>query len=90
MAGCRKSLDRVEERGRKAATCCVANSPKPWSGVLGCGGSDAETGGTVDRLSAARGSEISEDTVSGAAILERKECVVMDNEYRRKQWVKAT
>ena len=90
MAGSRKSVERVEERGRKAATCCVANSPIPWLGVLGCGGSDAETGGTVDSLSAARGSEISEDTVRSAAILERKECVVMDSEYRRKQCVKAT
>ena len=89
MAGSRKSLDRVEERGRKAATCRVAKSPKPWSGVLGCGGSDAETGGTVDRLSAARGSEISEDTVSSTAILGGKECVAMDSEYRRKQCVKA-
>ena len=90
MAGNRKSLDRVEERGRKAATCRVAKSPKPWSGVLGCGGSDAETGETVDRLRAAWGSEISECTVSSAAILDKKECVVMDSEYRRKQCIKAT
>ena len=90
MARNRKSLERVEERGRKAATCCVANSPIPWSEVLGCGGSDAETGETVDRLRAARGSEISEYTVSSAAILDKKECVVMDSEYRRKQCMKAT
>ena len=89
MAGSRKSLDRVEERGRKAATCCVAKCPIPWLEVLGCGGSDAETGGTVDSLSAAWGSEIREDTVSSAAILEQTECVVMDSEYRREQCIKA-
>ena len=90
MAGQRKSVDKEEERGRKVANCRIVQSPKPQPGVLGCGGSDIDIGGTLDRLSAARGSEISEDTVSSAAILERKECVVMDNEYRRKQWVKAT
>ena len=90
MAGSRKSLDRVEERGRKAATCRVAKSPKPWSGVLGCGGSDVETGGTVDRLSVAWGSETSGDTVRCAAIVGGKECVAMDSEYRSKQCVKAT
>ena len=90
MKGHWKSLDKVEERGRKVATCRVANSPKPWSGVLGCGGSDVETGGTVDRLSVARGSETSGDTVSCAAILGSRECVAMDSEYRSKQCVKAT
>ena len=89
MAGNRKSLERVEERGRRAVTCCVANNPLPWSGVLGYGGSEAETGETVDRLRAAWGSEISKCTVSGAAILDKKECVVMDSEYRRKQCIEA-
>ena len=90
MEGHRKLMDKAEEDGRKVATCRVVKSPKPWSGVLGCGGSDVETGGTVDRLSVARGSEISGDIVRCAAILGRKECVAVDSEYRSKQCVKAT